>query len=203
MKYTCGKRESVCKNKKSTDDDEDADEIYREKNQVYFHAAVNKPNIQTLLVELRLAEEYCIVTKNQLKIPEIPIYLHINSSGGEITPAFIAVDFITACKTPIHSVVEGECASAASFISVSCNKRYICPNAYIMLHQMSCDANWGKLNEMKDTYKYYNSIDRRIKKIYLKNTQITPEKLDKLWTKDLWLNSKKCIKYGLVDEIMV
>jgi ATP-dependent protease ClpP protease subunit len=176
--------------------------IWSEKNHVYFHEEVSKSTIRTLLQYLRSTQDYCNTTKNQLKIPDIPIYLHINSEGGDITPSMIAIDFIRTSKTPIYSVVEGECASAASLMSVVCHKRYILPNAYIMIHQMSCETGYGKLNEMTDIFNYYTNLDRRMKKIYLKHTKMTNEKLDIFWKQDKWFTAKKSIKYGLVDEIM-
>jgi len=174
--------------------------IYRENNHVYFHAEVDGKTIQKLLCEMRGAQEYCTTTKNQLNVSEIPIYLHINSLGGELTPAFVAIDFIRGCKTPIYSIVEGECASAASLMSIVCDKRFIRPNAYMMIHQMSCQTTWGKLYEVTSMYNYFVDIEKRLKKIYIKNTRVPPEKLEEIWIKDKWLNAKKCMKYGLVDE---
>jgi ATP-dependent protease ClpP protease subunit len=40
------------------------------------------------------------------------------------------------------------------------------------------------------------------KKIYFTYTKINPVELDELLKHDLWLSSDKCIKYGLVDEIV-
>jgi len=192
---TWGKKETTEKEDKNEESD-----IYRELNHVYFHSEVNQKSINTLLCKLREAEDYCNTTKHKLDIPVIPIFLHINSTGGDVTPSFIAVDFIRSCKTPIHSIVEGECASAASYMSIVCEKRYITPSSYMMIHQISCCTEFDKLGVISDTYHYFTSIDRKIKNIYLKHTRLTPEKLEHLWKLDKWLNAKKCIKYGFVDE---
>jgi ATP-dependent protease ClpP protease subunit len=43
----------------------------------------------------------------------------------------------------------------------------------------------------------------KITKIYKKYSKLTPKKLEKLLKHDLWLDAKKSIKYGLVDELYI
>ena len=47
-----------------------------------------------------------------------------------------------------------------------------------------------------------NTFMSMIKKVYLKYTNIIPTKLDDILEHDLWLDSKKCLEFGLVDEII-
>jgi ATP-dependent protease ClpP protease subunit len=42
---------------------------------------------------------------------------------------------------------------------------------------------------------------RQIKAIYEAHTNIKTEKLDKILTRDLFWNLKKCKKYGIIDEV--
>ena len=45
--------------------------------------------------------------------------------GGYVTDAFSGVDAIIGSEIPINSIIEGYAASAATFLSVVCNRRYI------------------------------------------------------------------------------
>jgi ATP-dependent Clp endopeptidase proteolytic subunit ClpP len=186
-----------------TDDNIDDDsKIYRENNHIYFYTEIDRSSISKLNILLREADEYCVVTSLKLHIDNVPIYLHIYSNGGYIHAAFSAIDTIISCKTPVYSIIEGATASAGTLISIVCNKRFIRPSAYMLIHQLSGEC-WGKMNEIKDEYKNLTELMNRIKDIYKENANLSSKKLKKLLNHDLWLSAKKSLKYGLVDELFI
>ncbi len=207
MKYCCSanKKVSNTKNDENSDDEEKEEEehkIYRENNHIYFYTEIDRKSISNLNFFIREAEEYCIVTSLRLRIDELPIYLHIYSNGGYIHAAFAAIDVINSCKVPVYSIIEGATASAGTLISVVCKKRFIRPTAYMLIHQLSSEC-WGKMSEITDEYKNLTNVMNKITKIYKKYSKLTPKKLEKLLKHDLWLDAKKSIKYGLVDELYI
>ena len=56
--------------------------------------------------------------------------------------------------------------------------------------------------EIEDEVENLKDFMERIKSIYMENTNIPKKELTELLKHDLWLNSAKCMKYSLVDEIM-
>jgi len=195
------------KNEEKSDDEEDEEEeeehkIYRENNHIYFYTEIDRKSISNLNFFIREAEEYCIITSLRLRIDELPIYLHIYSNGGYIHAAFAAIDVINSCKVPVYSIIEGATASAGTLISVVCKKRFIRPTAYMLIHQLSSEC-WGKMSEITDEYKNLTNVMNKITKIYKKYSKLSPKKLEKLLKHDLWLDAKKSIKYGLVDELYI
>ena len=207
MKYCCStnKKISNTKNEENSDDEEEEDEehkIYRENNHIYFYTEIDRKSISNLNFFIREAEEYCIITALRLRIDELPIYLHIYSNGGYIHAAFAAIDVINSCKVPVYSIIEGATASAGTLISVVCKKRFIRSTAYMLIHQLSSEC-WGKMSEITDEYKNLTHVMNKITKIYKKYSNLTPKKLEKLLKHDLWLDAKKSIKYGLVDELYI
>jgi ATP-dependent protease ClpP protease subunit len=194
-------------NKRAEEDDEETDEeddkkIYKENNHIYFYSEIDRNSISKLNTLLRQAEEYCIVTSLRLRVDEIPIYLHIYSNGGYVHSAFAAIDVIKGCRVPVYSIIEGATASAGTLISVVCKKRFIRPTAYMLIHQLSSEC-WGKMSEITDEYKNLTNMMTKITNIYTEYSNLTPKKLEKLLKHDLWLDSKKSIKYGLADELYV
>ena len=188
----------------SSKDDDDTDDgnesnITRENNHIYFYSEIDRNTIFKLNNFIREAEEYCILNSYKLNI-DIPIYLHINSNGGFIYHAYSTIDIIIASRIPVYSIIEGATASAGTLISVICKKRYIRPNGYMLIHQLSSEL-WGKMNEIEDEYKNLKETMKKIIKIYVKNSNILKKDLKKMLKHDLWLNSEKCLEYGLVDEI--
>jgi len=66
--------------------------------------------------------------------PLTPIWLHIHSYGGDLFCGFSTSDQLKPIKSPIYAVVEGICASAATLIAMTCEKRYILPNSFMLIH---------------------------------------------------------------------
>jgi ATP-dependent protease ClpP protease subunit len=57
------------------------------------------------------------------------------------------------------------------------------------------------MSEIEDEYKNLKESMKKIIKLYVKNSNILKKDLKKMLKHDLWLNSSKCIEFGLVDEI--
>jgi ATP-dependent Clp protease protease subunit len=179
----------------------DATKIERDFNHIYFYSEVDRDTIYDLIRLIGEAEEDVTITNLRLKLKEdLPIYLHINSYGGSIFAAFAAIDAMKACKIPIHTIVTGATASAGTLMSICGEKRYITPNANMLIHQLSSSC-WGKMSEIEDEYKNLEELMKRIKEIYMENAKIPKKELTELLKHDLWLNADKCINYGLADEI--
>jgi len=212
-KYDNGpkKQRAVKKNDSDeSDDDEDSgftngdnkenQQISRENNHVYFHAEVNRGSIFQVINHLRAAEEACILMNHRYSTTDIPIYLHINSFGGSVFDAMTAIDVIQNSKVPVHTIIEGATASAGTLMSVVGKKRFMRPNAYMLIHQLSSGC-WGKMAEIEDEFKNLQSIMNRIKDIYKENASIPKKELADVLKHDLWWDKEKCIQYGLIDEI--
>jgi ATP-dependent protease ClpP protease subunit len=101
----------------------------------------------------------------------------------------------------VHSYVEGAAASAATIISVSCHKRYIGKYSKMLIHQLTSGA-YGKYNELEDDMENNSHLMETIKAIYKKYTNVPMKKVDEILKHDLWFDSKKCLKLGLVDHII-
>lgn len=187
-------------------DDDDADDdtsgknIKRKNNHIYFYSEVTRETIFELIMYIKEAEEENLITSLKLHLDTIPIFLHINSKGGSVFDAFNAIDVIQSCRMPIHTIVEGATASAGTLMSVVGEKRYMTKNAFMLIHQLS-SVCWGKMSEIEDEFENLQELTEKIKEIYSENTKIPKKELSKLLQHDLWLNSSKSLKYGLVDEL--
>ena len=175
--------------------------IERDANHIYFYSEVNRDSIYDLATLINEVEEENKALSFKMKIDDIPIYLHINSYGGCVFSAFNIIDVIESCSVPIYSIVEGCAASAGTLMSVVCDKKYIRKNSYMLIHQLSSGC-WGKMCEIEDEVENLTDFMDKIKKIYMDNTKIPKKELTELLKHDLWLNSDKCLKYNLADEIM-
>jgi len=193
---------SKTKAEETDEDSDDESKIYRENNRIYFYSEIDRNSTQTLIKMIREAEQYSFVTAFQLGLESIPIYIHISSLGGYVYDALSVVDAIKRCRVPIYSVVEGSVASAGTFISMVCQKRFICPNAYMLIHQLSGEVG-GKMGEISDEFANLTELMEVMKQLYTDHSKLSQRLLGRLLKHDLYLNAKKALKYGLADELFV
>lgn len=188
------------KKPKISDEDENLD-VERDDNHIYFYTEVNKSSILELNKTLKLVGSENLHTSNVLEIPTPDIKLHINSPGGSLFDGLAAVDYVRRSKAPVHSIVEGMAASAATLISVMAHKRSINKHSYMLIHQLSAGAI-GKFEELMDDMENNKALMEAIKKIYLERTKIPAKMLKEILKKDLYFDANQCLKYGLVDDII-
>ena len=171
-------------------------------NTIYFYSSVTQQDNFTLNKYLaKLDKELPLVeTKYKLK-NKIPIHLRINSYGGSVFAAFSTLDYLNQNGQPIYTYIDGCAASAGTIMSVCGNRRFIGENSYMLVHQLS-STHWGKYQELQDDMKNSDELMKRIKNIYENKTKIPKTKMDEILRHDLWWDSKTCLKYGLVDEIL-
>jgi ATP-dependent protease ClpP protease subunit len=161
---------------------------------------VDRDSVHELIECIREMELYCEQMKRQMNLKKVPIYLHINSYGGCVFSALNAIDYIQSCKVTIYTVIEVADASAGTMISVFGKKRYMRPNAHMLIHQLSSSC-WGKMQEIDDEYANLKQLMVKIRSIYAERTTIPKKQLRRMLKHDLWFNLEDCIENGLVDEI--
>lgn len=171
-------------------------------NRLYFYNPIDSDTILELNKQIDEASKQMQIVKITLDLDDPPpIKLHINSRGGEITPALAAADKIRRCSVPIHTYCEGEIASAATLISIAGKKRFITQNSFFLIHQLSGDF-WGKFMELEDEMQNLKMMMDVIKKMYTNYTSIPEKELNELLNHDLYLTPEACLQWKMVDEII-
>ena len=170
-------------------------------NKIYFYSGVNRDSVVELNKKIGEIESKSLTLASSLDIDPPPIKIYINSGGGTIVSGISSMDTILRTKVPIHTYVDGFCASAATFFSVVGEKRYISRNSYMLIHQLTANF-WGKYSEFKDEKQNLDLMMKTIKRVYKEYTKVPMKKLDEILKHDLMWDAEKCLKYGLVDEII-
>lgn len=187
--------------KNDNDNDEEDQIVETIDNNIYFYTDVTTKSCFNLIKQLKILDMKLQTEKMRNNLDNIHINLHIHSYGGDLYGAFAVIDIIRTLKTPVHSYIEGIAASAATIISVVCDKRYMYKNSYMLIHQLSSFMG-GKFQEIEDEFNNCQEFMNVIKKIYKEYTKINKKKLDEILKHDLWWDSKLCLDNELVDEIL-
>jgi ATP-dependent protease ClpP protease subunit len=185
-----------------SEDKNDPEEIVETiNNNIYFYGDVTTKSCYTLIKSLKELDVKLQITTIKSDIKETHINLHIHSSGGDLFGAFAVIDQIIHLKTPVHSYIEGIAASAATMISVVCNKRYIYKHSYMLIHELS-SCFWGKFSEIEEDFENNKKFMEDIKQIYKDHSNVNRRKLNDILKHDVWWDAKTCLNCGLVDEII-
>jgi ATP-dependent Clp endopeptidase proteolytic subunit ClpP len=129
--------------------------------------------------------------------------LYIQSPGGSLLPTLALIDEIKNFELPIETYIRGYAASAATLLSVVGKKRYMYNNSIMMIHGVKLSGTeMNTLLEVRDLNDNVNLFMDIIKNIYLENSNMTEEQLEKYFIRDKWMSSKEALNYGLIDEII-
>lgn len=184
---------------------EEHSKIYLKQNHLYFHNDVTEKSVDSVKKLMREYLDKCTKTKNQTTLSTCtmkPLFLHIYSPGGDVHAGLALYDFIIEYgkSVPVHTIVEGVAASAATIISIAGIKRYITPNSYMLIHQLSTYFG-GNFEQIKDEFGNCEKIMKQLKDIYAQKTKLNRNQLTDILKHDINWNADDCKKYGLVDEI--
>lgn len=171
-------------------------------NRILFYRGVGTDSVQELVTALREADTECLTTAIKMGMGgPPPIHLHINSPGGDLYAAFAAIDHIRGCRAPVYTYVEGAVASAATLMSTAGSKRFMRPNAYMLIHQLSADFS-GRYEILEDEQKNVRNLMSHMKSLYRNSSKIPEDKLDQILQREIYLDAKTCLEWGLVDSIL-
>lgn len=184
-----------------SEESEDDSSVETAGSKVFFYSEVSRDSVLNLNKQLIELANKLLNAANVYDIPVPHIKLHINSGGGSLLDGFAAVDYIKACKAPVHSIIDGSAASAATLMSVVAAKRSMHKHSFMLIHQLSGGA-WGKYEDMVDDFKNSTLFMDTINRIYTEHTKIPLKTLKEILKRDIWFDAKTCLKYGLVDEII-
>ena len=130
------------------------------------------------------------------------IYLYINSPGGSITAGMAIYDTIQFVPNDIVTVGIGMAASMGQLLLTSGTKgkRYITPNARVLLHQPSGGFG-GTASDIQTQAELINDMKKRLAEITAAATGKTAEQVSKDGDRDRWFSAQEALEYGFVDHI--
>ncbi len=128
------------------------------------------------------------------------IHLIIQSPGGQVTAALAILDTMDLCGCDVNTYVFGEAASAAALLASAGKRRFIAPNAEMMIHQPLGGAS-GQATDIERTARHILKIKKRVHTILARNTGKPYETICEDCERDYYLDAGEAIAYGLADEL--
>ena len=135
--------------------------------------------------------------------PKKPIKLYINSPGGSVYDGLAIIDTMNYIEPDVETIGIGLQASMGAML-LSCGakgKRFVLPNARIMIHQPSSGTE-GKITDQEIALKEGIYLKKRLAEIFAKNTGKKLEQVEKDMDRDNWMSAEEAVKYGIIDKII-
>jgi ATP-dependent Clp protease protease subunit len=139
----------------------------------------------------------------QSEDPKKEISLYINSPGGSVSAGLAIIDTMNHIKNDVSTVCVGIAASMGALIlsSGKKGKRFILPNAEVMIHQPLGGAE-GQASDIEITAKHIIKTRALINKMLVKNTGQSLAKIEKDVDRDFFMDAEEAKKYGIIDDVM-
>lgn len=130
------------------------------------------------------------------------IFLYINSPGGSITAGMAIYDTMQFVPNDIVTVGIGMAASMGQLLLTSGTKgkRYITPNARVLLHQPSGGFG-GTASDIQTQARLILDMKKRLAEITADQTGKTVEQIITDGDRDHWFSAQEALEYGFVDHL--
>jgi ATP-dependent Clp protease protease subunit len=131
------------------------------------------------------------------------ICLYINSPGGSVYDALAIYDTMQYVANDIQTVGIGVQASAAAFLlsSGTKGKRFLLPNATVMIHQPSSGTR-GKVTDQEIDLRESLRVKKLLEEIMAANTGQKRAKIHEDMERDRWMTAPEAATYGLIDKVL-
>ena len=135
--------------------------------------------------------------------PEKDISFYINSPGGSVSAGLAIYDTMQYIKCDVSTICMGMAASMGAFLfsAGAKGKRYILPNAEVMIHQPLGGAQ-GQATEIEITARHILQTKERLNKILAANTGKSIEEIYADTDRDNWLTAEQAVEYGIADKVI-
>jgi len=131
------------------------------------------------------------------------VHLYINSPGGLVTQSLAIYDTMQFMGSEVATYCIGEAASGAALLLMAGTKgkRFILPNAKVMLHQPYGGIT-GQAEDIRIQAEEVLRDKERLNQIISKCTGKPMEQVAEETERDRYLNAEEALAYGIVDEIL-
>jgi ATP-dependent Clp protease, protease subunit len=158
----------------------------------------------TLYLYDAIGEWYGVSAKDFVKelsaVKAETIRLRINSPGGDVFDARAIATALKQCGKKTVACIDGVCASAATYVALSCNEVEIADGAFFMIHKAWTLA-MGNADDFLATAELLEKIDGSIADDYARKANITRDEALALMAAETWYTSSEALERGFVDRI--
>ena len=134
-----------------------------------------------------------------------PIFLYLNSPGGEVNSGFSIYDTIRFISSEVTVITTGLCASIATIINIAVPKerRLAMPNSSFLIHQPLISGQvYGQATDIEITANEIIKTRTKLNHLLSKECDQDLKRIELDTQRDYWMDAEEAVKYGLVNRIV-
>ena len=135
--------------------------------------------------------------------PDKDIFFYINSPGGSVTAGLAIYDTMNYIKCDVSTVCVGLAASMGAVLlsSGAKGKRFVLPNAEVMIHQPSGGMQ-GQATDMQIHAEWILRTKKRLNEILAANCGKEYDVIARDTERDNFMSAEAAVAYGLADKVI-
>lgn len=135
--------------------------------------------------------------------PDKDIHLYINSPGGSVTAGLAIYDTMQFLKPAVSTMCIGQAASMGAFLLAAGEpgKRFMLPNARVMIHQPSGGAR-GQATDIEIQAREILYLRERLNAALAAHTGQPLEKIARDVERDFFMSASEARDYGIIDRVL-
>jgi ATP-dependent Clp protease protease subunit len=135
--------------------------------------------------------------------PDKDIHFYINSPGGSVTAGLSIYDTMQFIKPDVSTMCIGQAASMGAFLLTAGakGKRYVLPNARIMIHQ-PLGGFQGQASDIEIHAREILKIRSQLNSLLAHHTGQPIEVIERDTDRDNFMGAEAAKEYGLVDQVL-
>ena len=186
--------EETAKEKTSETGSEQLMQKFLNTRQIILSGEVNKELAEKVVRQLLILESDS-ATK--------PIYVYIDSPGGDVDAGFAIFDMIRFIKAPVYMIGMGLVASAGALILLAAPKNYRLglPNSHYLIHQPLSGIK-GVATDIEIHAKEIEKMRAKINALIAAETSKDETVVAKDTDRDYWLSADEAAEYGLISNVI-
>jgi ATP-dependent Clp protease protease subunit len=126
--------------------------------------------------------------------------MHINSPGGDVFEARAMAAAIAAHAGKVVAHIDGVCASAATYLALSCSEVRMTQGGLFMVHN-SWTLAMGDRTELRSTADLLEKIDGTIAADYERKTGASAEQVATWMDAETWFTAEEALEAKFIDAI--
>src|SRR5277367_6106600 len=139
----------------------------------------------------------------QMEDAKKDIHIYIHSPGGYVTAGMAIYDTMQFMTCDVSTYCIGMAASMGAVLLAADTKgkRFVLPNARIMIHQPSGGAS-GQASDISIQAKEILRLKKQLNEIMAYHTGQPVERIDRDMERDNYMSADDAKEYGIVDEVV-
>ena len=191
MKTVCEDEEND--EKKKNDSPDPLAEKFLKTRQILLSGEINEDNTEKIIRQILILEADS----------DKPIYIYIDSPGGDVDAGFAIFDAIRFVNAPVYTIGMGLIASAAALILLAAPKerRLGLPHSHYLIHQPSSGMK-GVATDIEIHAAEIAKTKAKLNDIIAFETGTPLDKVSRDTDRDYWLDANESVEYGLISRVI-